>query len=307
MRYRNMLLFLLGLGVVAVAVEAILHALHAPFSLTDRKGPGQIILFAIGIIPSLWFSRAVAGVSFIDFVRGYRRDWRRMARGFLSMFLLAAGAMLVVYIFLTAIGTTRWSQTAWNDLTPEIWGRTAIALLVVLVLATTEEMIFRAFILRYFRWSSAPSVTIAAIIASALIFSLSHLIALQQSSRDDFAPLLFGLFLLGALLGTVYVVTGSIACSIGIHAGLLGFKVFLRRTELIDYAPGGLTGGSSDLRTGPGIWLVMVLTIIAFIYWRKWLRQKFWIEAVVFDERATDNRLGFRRSEATAAGSEPAS
>ena len=293
-RYRNLFLLLVGFTLAVVAAEGVLRLIGAPISVTDRKGPGEIIVFVIALVLTVWFSVVAGGVNPLAWFAGYLRDWRRMLRGFLTMLLVAAATMIVIYGALGLIGKVQWSQEAWANLTPKIWRRTAVALLVVVILATTEETIFRAFILRYLRWKASPMVTLSALLASSAIFSLSHLIALQGAvSQPDYPSLLFGLFLLGFLLGTVYLVTGSLSCSIGIHAGLLGFKVFLRRTELLIQQDSWLTGGS-DLRTGPAIWVLLLLAAFAFYVCRDWLWPRFWIEKAVSTRQDSPEGLGFR-------------
>lgn len=293
-RYRNLLLLLIGFTLAIVGAEGLLRLVGAPFSVSDRKGPGQLIVFAIAIAMTAWFSIVIGGVNPLAWFAGYLRDWRRMLRGFLTTLLVAVTAMIVIYGALWLAGRVQWSQEAWENLTPRIWRRTAVALLVVVILATTEETIFRGFILRYLRWKASPAVTISALLASSVIFSLSHLIALQGSIKQpDYASLLFGLFMLGFLLGTVYLVTGSLSCSIGIHAGLLGFKVFLRRTELLVQQDSWLTGGS-DLRTGPAIWVLLGLAALGFYLFRNWLWPRLWIERAVSTPQNSPQGLGFR-------------
>jgi len=293
-RYRNLFLLLVGFTLAILAVEAVLRMTGAPFSVTDRKGPGQIIVFAIAISAMIWFSVAIGGINPLSWCAGYLRDWPRMLRGFLTTFLLATATMIVIYAVLLMLGKVQWSHEAWENLTPKVWRRTVVALLVVVVLATTEETIFRGFIMRYLRWKATPAVTLSALLAASVIFSLSHLIALLGSvDQPDYLPLLFGLFLLGFLLGTVYLVTGSLSCSIGMHAGLLGFKVFLRRTDLLVQQDNWLTGGA-DLRTGPAMWVLLLLAALAFFAFREWLWPSLWIEKVVSTREDSPEGLGFR-------------
>jgi membrane protease YdiL (CAAX protease family) len=295
-RYRNLIIFIVALGAVAFLVEQGFRFAGLPWSLTDRKGVGEIALFIIAILPMLWFSKAIAGVNPLDFAFAYGREGRRVVRGFLFMFLTGTLFMILAYVVLGLLGELRWSQAAWQNLSMKIAVRTVTALLVVLILATTEELIFRGFVLRYLRSDITPKVTVAAVLASAAIFSLSHVIALQSALNEpDYVPLLFGLFLLGVLLGTAYVVTGSIACSIGIHAALLGSKVFLRRTELVEFSPDGMLGGTSDLRVGPLSWIVLILAACVLVYFRGWLSERFRVESAAHRDRPAGPELDFRR------------
>jgi hypothetical protein len=102
------------------------------------------------------------------------------------------------------------------------------------------------------------------------------------------------------------VVTGSIACSIGIHCGLLGFKVFFRRTDLATLSPDGSwwLGGTSDLRIGPLSWFILLSLTAAIVLCRRWLWERLWVESAVCPDRETttvaqgptkvSSALGFR-------------
>jgi len=298
MRYRNIVLLILGIGIVAALAELAFHAFLPQYSITQRSGPGQITLYGIGLAAILWFTVAVARINPVAFLVGYLHDWRRLVTGFAVMFLIAMAAMLLLHVSMGIVGTARFSNPAWEAMTLKVWERTVVGLLVVIVLATTEELIFRGFLLRYLRWNDTLGVTVAAVIVSSAIFSLLHVIALQSAIRQpDYVPLLFGLFMFGLLLGTVYVVTGSLACTIGMHAGLLGFKVIQRKTGLIIYSPDwffGIRNNGYDLRSGPGIWLALLIAACAFVLWRHWLRQRLWIETAVAADPKPGQGIGFR-------------
>lgn len=309
MRYRNLLFLLLGIGVVAGLVELAFRSLLPQYSITQRSGPGQIALYLIGFASILWFTQYVARISPIAFLTGYLRDWRRLLFGFAVMFAVAFGAMIVMHLVMGAIGSANINWKNWSEMTPKVLERTAVGLLVVVVLATAEELIFRGFVLRYLRWNDSLTVTLSAIVGSAAIFSLLHVIALQSAVREpNYGPLLFGLFLFGLLLGAVYVATGSLACSIGMHAGLLGFKVFQRKTELIVYRQDwffGVRNNGYDLREGPAIWLSLFLFACLFLLLRHWLFPRFWIEPAFAADQKPGQGLGFRLGGKTTAHSTP--
>jgi membrane protease YdiL (CAAX protease family) len=297
-RYRNLLLLFVGVAVVAVGAELAFRLLGTEYSLTQRSGFGQKVFFAIGFAAILWFSPVVAKVNPIAFLWGYLIDWRRMMGGFAAMFLLAFASMILLHVVLGLFGVVHWNSRAWEALTPKIWERTAFALLIVVLLTTAEELIFRGFVLRYLRARATGGVTVAAVIVSAAIFSALHaprFILLEYSTI--YIPVLAGLFLLGALLGTVYVTTGSLACSIGIHAGLLGFKVFERRTHLAMYEPNwlfGIRSNGMDLRSGPAIWLLLIAAALLFVAFRYRLWPRLWIETAVAAENSAVEGIGFR-------------
>lgn len=281
-RYLTTVVLLALIFVACAAVEAVLRLTGSTVSLTDTRGIGQVSLFVV-IIPILMLFAWRRGGGPILFLRPYWANKRRAFAGFGVMWLQAVAIMLIAYGLLAAMGYVSWSSEAWAAITPKLLKKTFIALLVVLILAYTEEMIFRGFLLRHLRFNDKLPTTIAAVVVGSLIFSASHLISYKgEWTFAELSSLLFGLFLLGALFATTYIATGSIACSIGVHAGLLGFKVFLRRTDLLTYHPDvWWLGSSTDLRLAPVSWLLMV--IIAAITWsmRHTLRQQFYIEPVV--------------------------
>jgi membrane protease YdiL (CAAX protease family) len=300
MRYRNLLLLLLGIGAAAGLAELGFRSFLPQYSITQRSGPGQITLYLIGFAGILLFTQHVARINPVAFLIGYLRDWRRLLVGFGVMFAIAFGAMILMHLVMGLMGSATFNWKNWAQITPKVWERTAVGLLVVVVLATAEEMIFRGFVLRYLRWNDSLAVTLSAIVGSALIFSLLHVIALQSAVREpNYVPLLFGLFLFGLLLGAVYVATGSLACSIGMHAGLLGFKVFQRKTELIVYRQDwffGVRNNGYDLREGPAIWLSLLVFACLFLLLRHWLFPRFWIETAFAADPKRGQGLGFRLS-----------
>lgn len=293
-RYRNLLLLILGFVVVFAIAETTLRAIGSPYLLTQRNGPGQIVLYLMGLVAILWFCQRVAGVSPADFIKGYLRDWRRALRGFLFCWLIGTGAMLLIHSGMIAAGSASISWDAVSVYGFKAFRSTVTAMLAMLVLVLAEELIFRGFVLRYLRGSPERIATVLAVIVASAIFSLSHTVSLgSRLGSEDLPNLLFGLFMLGALLSTVYIATGSLACAMGIHAALLGFKVFLRKTHFIDYHDSSLMGGS-DLRTGPALWLIMLTFIVAFALARRWLSQHYRIETAYAVASSDRKRLGFR-------------
>src|SRR5690606_5300440 len=114
------------------------------------------------------------------------------------------------YVIVGMLGGVQVSQEAVAQLTWKILERTIIAMFIVVILATTEELIFRVFLMRYLRWSAAPAVTIGAVLFSSLVFATSHNLTdpLAWLSPSEH-PLFIGLFLLGILLCTAYIASGS--------------------------------------------------------------------------------------------------
>ncbi len=283
MRYIRFFVFLVTLALLLVAVEGALRLVGAPISMRDSRGVGQVLMLTLAFLWILGFIRYVAHIGSIDFLLHYVKHWRRALSGFLAMAGTTLGLAAAVFGLFVALGWAIWSAEHWAALDMRILAKTVGALLAALVLATTEELIFRATFLRYLRDSLSPGPTIAAILASSAVFSVSHLIALREAGAP-FLPLLTGLFLLGVLLATTYVVTGSIACSIGLHFGLLGFKVILRETDI------GSFGG--DVRAGPDFFVMMALLTIIVVLYRKRLWARFSIEpAALLDDDIKAKRI----------------
>ena len=283
----------------------MLRLSRSSYSLADSRGPGEWAFIAIALAAALLFSRYVARVDSLQFVARYVMLWRRTLKGFLltfgaTMLFAAAG-----YLALAALGYVQWSQAAWENLRSDVVEKSAIALLIVLVLASVEETIFRAFLLRYLRYNDTFWVTVGAVVVSSAIFSVSHLVALIDVWHlIGKTSLLTGLFLIGLLLGTVYVVTGSLACSIGVHCGLLGFKVILIRTDVINLVPDWLV--NDDIRRSPLAWLVFLAATLAIVLWRRRLHEAFRVETAVCPDGAGEFKLPARPSaRAAPAGARP--
>lgn len=283
-RYLSLFALFAVVFAACAVVELLLRWSGAGVSLTDTKGIGQVALFVV-IIPLLIAFAVPRGGGPAAFLGLYKGRIGRALAGFAAMWLQAVILMALAYALLGALGYVSWSGKAWANLSAQLLEKTLVALLVVVVLAFTEEMIFRAFVLRHLRWNSTPAVTVAAVAAGSAIFSLSHLISYKDAwTFQEVGGLLFGLWLLGSLFAVTYIATGSIACSMGMHAGLLGFKVFLRRTDLLDYRPDvWWLGNSNDLRLAPVTWLLML--VVGVIVWstRHTLRRHFYIEPAIAD------------------------
>lgn len=283
MRYIRFFAFLLSLAVLLALVECVLRAVGAPISLRDSRGVGQVLMLTISLLWLMAFVEFVAHISSIRFLMHYVRHWRRALAGFLTVFLVVILLSAVIFGVFVWFGWATWSQEHWAALDLLVIAIVIKSLFVALTLATTEELIFRASFLRYLRYSLRPGPTIAAIVVSSVVFSVSHLIALREA-HDGVLPLLTGLFLLGILLGTTYVVTGSIACSIGLHLGLLGFKVILHKSDI------GSFGG--DVRTGPDFYLMMILLTAIVVLMRRQLWARFSIEpAALLDSDIHQKRI----------------
>ncbi len=283
LRYVNIALFAAATVVVLLVVEKLFEFSGSSYSLYDTRGPGQVTLYLLVLILCAGFVRYVARASVGDYLGRYWRERGRAGRGFLTMFGSAVIASLVIYSCFALVGQLGWSETGWQTFSAGVARKTVVALLVVVVLATTEELIFRGFLMRYLRFDISAGATIAAVLVSSFIFAMVHKFTDLSAWLDPAnAPLFIGLFVLGVLLCVTYLSTGSLACSIGVHSGLLGTKVFLRETNLFDmgYQTWWL-GNSPDIREAPLIWLAFALMAVSIYLARDPLRRAFAIETSV--------------------------
>jgi membrane protease YdiL (CAAX protease family) len=123
------------------------------------------------------------------------------------------------------------------------------AILTTVILAPVcEEMLFRGLILEYIKQKRGVT---AAVVLSALIFGLVHAPILPQ---------MVGAFIMGIMLGYVYVLTGSLLSVIIIHAA----------NNALSYLFMELAGGqSTELRdilgNDPLFWTIFGASVVVFI------------------------------------------
>ena len=155
------------------------------------------------------------------------------------------------------------------------WGKFNIELIlkllwgffVVFMLAWTEETIFRGISYQYIaqQFSKITSIFIA-----SLIFMLAHDLYNPLNLITKNWKLGLGLFLLGFLLNTIFVITGKLYAGMGIHAGLVFVKVVLRRARFIIIPISGLPfWANSDLRQSLLIHILFLILIISLILTNK--------------------------------------
>ncbi|MDR0907305.1 MAG: CPBP family intramembrane metalloprotease [Rikenellaceae bacterium] len=135
------------------------------------------------------------------------------------------------------------------DMMNEAIGSGGWAILTAVVLAPVcEEMLFRGLILEYIKQKRGVAV---AVVLSALIFGLVHAPILPQ---------MVNAFVLGIMLGYVYVLTGSLVSVIIVHAA----------NNALSYLIMELTGGqSAELRdilgNDPLFWTIFGASVVVFI------------------------------------------
>jgi membrane protease YdiL (CAAX protease family) len=279
-RYPSLVGLSLAIAASLAVLETAFRAGSVGVSIFDSSGPGQVALLAVPLLLIALFIRYVAAGNPLEFLGLYWQDQRRARQGFL--FFLLATTLVVVgfYCVFALLGIVSVSSEAVQALNHTVLLRTVVALLVVLVLATSEELIFRAFIFRHLMFDASPGAVASAMVVASLIFALLHNLTdpLAWFTAEQF-PLFVGLFILGFLLCVTYYSTGSITCAIAVHAAFLGSKVFLRRTELLDVNQQMLMlENSADMRMSPVVWGLWIAMALVIFLARHWLRERFAVE-----------------------------
>jgi membrane protease YdiL (CAAX protease family) len=287
-RYINIGLFGLVLLVALRLLEASLVATKAGISIFDSNGAGQVLLLATTLALIVLFSKFIAKSAPFGVMAPYFTNWKRSLAGLGQFYLATIMIVILAYVCFALQGGVFLSSQAVSAFSFDVAEDAIVALLVVFVLALTEELMFRNFLMRYLMWDDGRLAAITAVISASLIFAFLHNLTepLAWFSAEKF-PLFVGLFILGSLLCVTYISTGSILCAVGLHAGFLGSKVFLRKTQLLTVDPQVLMVSSGpDLRTSPLVWALWIVMGIAIYFMRGRLRQRFAIEYNLSETRA---------------------
>lgn len=280
MRYVYIALFCLSLFVPLGLLEWLYGVTGSGLSIFDQRGAGQVSLYVVVLVWVLLFSARIAKDRPFETIGHYLREWRTGLIGLAVLFGFVWAVLLVAYLLFGLIGYVSISQEGWANFGWQPFERALVGLLVVFVLATTEEFIFRGFLMRYLRSDVSAGVTVAAVLVSSFIFAAVHrLHDLPSWLTAEYAPLFVGLFLLGVLLSVTYIATGSFWCAVGVHAGLLGSKVVLNKTHILDVSTGPWwLGETADLRRAPLVWGLFIALAIAVYLMRGWLHPRCVIE-----------------------------
>ncbi len=279
-------------GLIQFTAHALFtaHVLRKPIDLTANKGTGQIILYLLVLLSVAGFARWVWKEPLGERLRLYRQQWRTSLRGFALMAGITLIAQMILFAILMAFGLDRWSSEAAHHFTAKIINNTLKALLIIPVLTTTEELIFRAFAFNYLREQAAHiginRRDMMAAIGSALIFALSHEFhtPLEWFTRNGW-PMFIGLVLLGVLLAVTYRATGSLAAGIGVHTALVWLNEFYKITGLLVFnITSPWMGVNNDLRTAPVVWILFILLTVLFWKWGPRLRPQLCVESDDFSQ-----------------------
>lgn len=275
-RYVIFLGLLGAIFVSAAAMQLLSRALHLGLDLTAHSGPGQVLLYSLVIVWIVAFARRVRGDVVLPTVRLYWSQRQRALVGFGATFGITWLGVLAAFGLMGATGHMHWSSAAWAELDLIRAAQIVLAVLTVLVLTTSEELIFRAFLLNYLRGSKPTlGMRVAAVLFGSLVFTLVHHFSDPGAwLRPDNTALFVGLYLLGVVLSVTYWATGSLACAIGLHTGLLTSEVFRGTSHLLPLEQSvWWMGIKNDIRTAPLAWLLFVLLLVLVLAIRHPLRR----------------------------------
>ena len=279
MRIITLLGLIAGIFLASYGAQSILNAAGISIDLMAASGAGQIVNYLIVLLCAYLFVTLVWRQSVAGYFQLYFQNWRKALGGFAVCAGLALGVGLLWYMFVFAAGGARWSSVAWAQTDARVLLKLLLPDLIAIVLASTEEILFRSLAFRYLLTSNTRWAVLRAMIVSSIIFALAHRFDDPLSWFElRFAGLLIGLTLLGCLLALVYYLTNSLACSIGAHTGLIWIAI-AKKTQIIQVASSGWDiSNSFDPRTGPAAWLLFILLAVLFWSLRHRLRQSYEIE-----------------------------
>jgi membrane protease YdiL (CAAX protease family) len=142
---------------------------------------------------------------------------------------------------------------------------------------------FRGFVMRYLRWKLTPATTVMAVITASLVFAFVHNLSDPLGwIEPDNIRLFVGLFVLGCTLCTVYICTGSLMCSVGLHAGFLFAENARNYTKVLNTSTNEwFMSVNQDVRTAPVTWLIFALIGCVIYMKRTRLHQLFAVEKQV--------------------------
>lgn len=171
---------------------------------------------------------------------------------FAAHVLIIAFFIYTQYIFFTPILITKIGSLALRIL---------LGLGVTLLLAWSEELIFRGVLGNYFYAYLTPLSTV---LVTSYAFMLVHNLSAPWQLMMSQWRLGLGLFLLGCLFHLIYLRTQRISASMGAHMGLVMVKVLLRRLPCLTYIDSSQWGYimHSDLRQSGLVHLLLCITVV---------------------------------------------
>jgi uncharacterized protein len=205
----------------------------------------------LGALFTLWI---LSGSTILNFIKGfYEFKFSQFCKGsFISVAIL-----VICFLILVSIGLLSLEFQSINNI--------SLSILLFLIIAVSEEIIFRGYLLERLQEKMSPRL---AIICSSFIFSLAHL------SNPNFGLMGFlNIFLCGVFFAALYLKTKNLSMPIGAHftwnlvQNILGFSVSGQKFEEIfkikyNSIDSLLTGGEFGLEGS----ILLTPIVLVFIY-----------------------------------------
>lgn len=258
----------LSILITSLIVQPVGLLLDPSFSLLANRGVGKIAFTLIVIINILLLLTTLSKEILAEFLERNlyfisRKSWLR------PFFLMFVTFFLIHGILLASFGIMGYVHFDASALTliPKKIFPLLFGFIATFFLAWTEEAIFRGALFLVLRQKLRPFISI---VLTSLIFMLAHNLTQPWMLITVDWRLGLGLFLLGMFLNIVYFVTNKLYIGMGIHAGLVYVKVFLRRIPCIEYIPYLPWWINPDLRQSivTHILFVAVIIVLVILYRR---------------------------------------
>ena len=259
-----MLLSVLSIFTAFIILQPIALNLNPSFNLMASRGIGKVAFVSMVILQLILFL-IIQPLPFLKkclntFLFFFKKiTWFKTFFFYFSIFFILHALLLALFYNLGyAYYNPKWGLFSIHLILKLIWG-----FFVVFMLAWTEETIFRGISYQYIaqQFNKITSIFIA-----SLIFMLAHDLYNPLNLITKNRKLGLGLFLLGFLLNTVFVITGKLYAGMGIHAGLVFVKVVLRRARFIVMPISGLPFWiNSDLRQSLIVHALFLILIVSLI------------------------------------------
>lgn len=236
-------------------VNSIALFLNFDFDLLASKGFGKIIFSFLAIMHVFLFL-SIQSRNFVEkflktsiFYFSDKGFIYRITKYFFTFFIMH-WLVLLMLLYLGQISYNPYfeAKITWSLIPSIAWG-----LFATFFLAWSEELIFRGMFYPYFSrfWSPLPSLLV-----TSFCFMIVHDLANPINLFTKDWKIASGLFLLGVLINTIYVITGKLYTGMGVHMGLVAVKVILRRIPFLTFL---------DLRQSHIVHLLFILVIMMLI------------------------------------------
>lgn len=262
------LLSALSVFIAFVTLQPLALWLDPSFNLLASRGIGKVA-FVTMIMFQLLLFMITQSLPFLDkclktslfFFK--KPIWIKTFFFYFSIFfILHAFLLTIFFVFGYAQYNPGWGTFNIQLILKLIWG-----FFVVFMLAWTEEAIFRGVIYQYIEQRFSKIISI---FTASLIFMLTHDLTNPLNLTTTDWKLGLGLFLLGFLLNTIFVITGKLYAGMGLHAGIVFVKVVLRRARFIIIPISGLPFWiNPDLRQSLLVHFLFAILIVALIIFNR--------------------------------------